>query len=61
MAKQTSVEGQPLPPSKQITVRLSNDDYEGLRRFAFDNRLTHQAVIERAVRNVIGRKPGRAA
>src|SRR4051794_37233122 len=44
----------PTPPSrepraKSLTLRLSETQYERLRRFAFDRRLSHQDIIERAL------------
>src|SRR5215213_5188132 len=37
------------PRAKSLTLRLSEAQYERLRRFAFDRRLSHQDIIERAL------------
>lgn len=37
------------PKSKALTLRLSETQYQRLRRFAFDRGLSHQDVIERAL------------
>jgi predicted DNA binding CopG/RHH family protein len=37
------------PRSKSLTLRLSETQYERLRRFAFERRLSHQDIIERAL------------
>ena len=37
------------PRAKSLTLRLSEPQYERLRRFAFERRLSHQDIIERAV------------
>jgi len=37
------------PRAKSLTLRLSESQYERLRRFAFDQRLSHQDIIERAL------------
>jgi hypothetical protein len=37
------------PRAKSLTLRLSESQYERLRRFAFERRLSHQDVIERAL------------
>jgi hypothetical protein len=37
------------PRAKSLTLRLSETQYERLRRFAFDRRLSHQDIIERAL------------
>ncbi|WP_336489697.1 hypothetical protein [Methylobacterium nigriterrae] len=39
----------PEPKSKALTLRLSESQYQRLRRFAFDRGLSHQDVIERAL------------
>ena len=39
----------PEPKSKALTLRLSETQYQRLRRFAFDRGLSHQDVIERAL------------
>lgn len=37
------------PRAKSLTLRLSETQYERLRRFAFDSRQSHQDIIERAL------------
>jgi hypothetical protein len=37
------------PRAKSLTLRLSETQYERLRRFAFERRLSHQDIIERAL------------
>jgi hypothetical protein len=37
------------PRAKSLTLRLSETQYERLRRFAFDTRLSHQDIIEAAL------------
>ena len=37
------------PRSVSMTLRLAEDDYERLRRHAFDSRLSHQALLETAL------------
>jgi hypothetical protein len=37
------------PRAKSLTLRLSEAQYERLRRFAFERRLSHQDIIERAL------------
>jgi hypothetical protein len=39
----------PEPRAKSLTLRLSESQYERLRRFAFERRLSHQDIIERAL------------
>ena len=51
---QTSVAAPPAPAArepraKSLTLRLSETQYERLRRFAFERRLSHQDIIERAL------------
>lgn len=46
----------PAGGSKALTVKLSDADYERLRRFAFDARTTHQAVIQRAIFEFLDRQ-----
>lgn len=48
----------PVPSggSKALTLKLTDADYERLRRFAFDNRTTHQAVIQRALLEFLDRQ-----
>ncbi len=37
------------PRAKSLTLRLSETQYERLRRFAFERRLSHQDIIESAL------------
>ena len=37
------------PRAKSLTLRLSETQYERLRRFAFEHRLSHQDIIEAAL------------
>ena len=37
------------PRAKSLTLRLSETQYERLRRFAFERRLSHQDIIEGAL------------
>jgi hypothetical protein len=37
------------PRAKSLTLRLSETQYERLRRFAFEKRLSHQDIIEGAL------------
>jgi hypothetical protein len=37
------------PRAKSLTLRLSETQYERLRRFAFESRQSHQDIIERAL------------
>jgi 3-oxoacyl-ACP reductase-like protein len=37
------------PRAKSLTLRLSETQYERLRRFAFEKRLSHQDIIESAL------------
>jgi hypothetical protein len=37
------------PRAKSLTLRLSETQYERLRRFAFESRLSHQDIIEGAL------------
>jgi hypothetical protein len=37
------------PRAKSLTLRLSEANYERLRRFAFERRLSHQDIIETAL------------
>ena len=37
------------PRAKSLTLRLSETQYERLRRFAFERRLSHQDIIENAL------------
>jgi hypothetical protein len=37
------------PRAKSLTLRLSETQYERLRRFAFDSRQSHQDIIEQAL------------
>jgi hypothetical protein len=37
------------PRAKSLTLRLSETQYERLRRYAFERRLSHQDIIENAL------------
>ena len=37
------------PKTRSLTLQLSENQYEQLRRFAFERRLSHQDVLERAM------------
>ena len=37
------------PRAKSLTLRLSEPQYERLRKFAFESRLSHQDIIEQAL------------
>jgi predicted DNA binding CopG/RHH family protein len=37
------------PRAKSLTLRLSETQYERLRRYAFEHRMSHQDIIERAL------------
>jgi hypothetical protein len=41
--------GEREPRTKSLTLRLSEGQYERLRRFAFERRLSHQDIIERGL------------
>ncbi len=43
------------PRAKSLTLRLSESQYERLRQFAFERRLSHQDIIERALLEHLGR------
>jgi predicted DNA binding CopG/RHH family protein len=44
------------PRAKSLTLRLSETQYERLRRFAFDHRMSHQDIIERALMDYLSRQ-----
>jgi hypothetical protein len=44
------------PRAKSLTLRLSEAQYERLRRFAFDQRMSHQDIIERALMDYLSRQ-----
>ena len=44
------------PRSKSLTLRLSEPQYERLRRFAFERRLSHQDILERAMIEFLDRQ-----
>ena len=49
----------PLEPqlrAKSLTLRLSEGQYERLRRFAFERRLSHQEIIERGLLEYLDRQ-----
>ena len=39
------------PRAKSLTLRLSEAQYERLRRYAFEHRMSHQDIIEQALMN----------
>jgi hypothetical protein len=43
------------PRAKSLTLRLSETQYERLRRFAFEHRMSHQDIIERALMEYLNR------
>ncbi|GJE57760.1 hypothetical protein [Methylobacterium thuringiense] len=45
----------PEPRAKALTLRLSESQYQRLRRFAFDRGLSHQDVLEQALMDLLGR------
>jgi hypothetical protein len=40
----------PEPDARSVILNLSETQYERLRRFAFERRLSHQEILERALR-----------
>ena len=46
--------------AKSLTLRLSEGQYERLRRFAFERRLSHQDIIERGLLEYLDRQERRA-
>ena len=46
------------PRAKSLTLRLSETQYERLRRLAFDTRMSHQDIIERALMEYLNRQVG---
>jgi hypothetical protein len=44
------------PRAKSLTLRLSETQYERLRRFAFEQRMSHQDIIERALLDYLNRQ-----
>jgi hypothetical protein len=48
------------PRAKSLTLRLSETQYERLRRFAFDRRLSHQDIIESALLGYLDQQEGNA-
>ncbi|MCS6997654.1 MAG: hypothetical protein NZ533_12060 [Casimicrobiaceae bacterium] len=44
------------PRSRALTLKLSERNYQRLRRYAFERRSSHQAVIEQAVLEYLARK-----
>ena len=47
------------PRAKSLTLRLSETQYERLRRFAFEKRLSHQDIIESALIDHLDRQERR--
>lgn len=48
------------PRAKSLTLRLSESQYERLRRFAFERRLSHQDIIESALLGYLDQQEGSA-
>jgi hypothetical protein len=48
------------PRAKSLTLRLSETQYERLRRFAFERRLSHQDIIESALLGYLDQQEGSA-
>jgi hypothetical protein len=48
------------PRAKSLTLRLSETQYERLRRYAFEQRLSHQDIIEGALMTLLDQKEGSA-
>jgi hypothetical protein len=46
------------PRAKALTLRLSESQYQRLRRFAFDRGLSHQDVLEQALMELLGQSGG---
>lgn len=43
------------PRPRALTLKLSERNYQRLRRYAFDHDLSHQAVLERALLDYLDR------
>jgi hypothetical protein len=48
------------PRAKSLTLRLSETQYERLRRYAFERRLSHQDIIEGALMAVLDQQECKA-
>ena len=46
------------PRAKSLTLRLSETQYERLRRYAFERRMSHQDIIEQALMNHLSKHTG---
>jgi hypothetical protein len=46
------------PRAKALTLRLSESQYQRLRRFAFDRGLSHQDVLEQALMDLLTKEGG---
>ena len=46
------------PRAKALTLRLSENQYQRLRRFAFDRGMSHQDVLEQALMDLLGKAEG---
>ena len=53
------IPGTPEPRAKSLTLRLSETQYQRLRRFAFERGASHQDVIEQALMDHLVREEGR--
>jgi hypothetical protein len=51
-----SVPASRQPRAKSLTLRLSEAQYERLRRYAFETRLSHQDIIEGALMGVLNQQ-----
>ena len=40
-------------PDRRMTVKLDSETYQRVRRFAFNNEMSHQSVIEEALKNYL--------
>jgi len=52
----TALPNEREPRAKSLTLRLSETQYERLRRFAFDHRMSHQDIIEQALMEYLSRQ-----
>jgi hypothetical protein len=46
------------PKTKALTLKLTDDDYRRLRRFAFETERSHQHIIETALLEYLDREGG---
>ncbi len=52
----SAASAQSIGEVKSLTLRLPGDEYDRLRKFAFDNRTTHQDVLAAALRDYLDAK-----